>query len=94
MPLRKPLELSEILGVQVKCNACGKTESFPFPLDKPEKIGCPHVCSHNRSPGTLVVEPVWMEEAIKIAAGIENVRASERVPQRKFKLKFLLSDKP
>ncbi len=82
------LELSKILGVRVTCTACGNPETYLFPLGQPEKICIDHMCSRVNRP---VKDDTWRRQVAGIAGAIDGVRASE---ETKFKLEFVLSDKP
>jgi hypothetical protein len=79
---KEPLELSEILAVQVECNACQDTKSFR--LNQADNI-LVHACQQCGPPP--VRDDDWMKEVAKIATAIENVRASVG---SKFKLSFIV----
>jgi hypothetical protein len=84
------LELSEILGAQVECNACHNARLFRFPLKHPNPIG-----AYRCECSPLAQDNGWMEEVARMTEAIETVRAGEKGrPQPRFKLSFLLSDKP
>ena len=83
----KPLQLSEIVGLRVKCSKCPYEEQFEFPLKKP--IG-PHMCPAPPDKPKLdevpVLETVFMDEVGVIASTIQARRAG------RFELTFLLKD--
>ena len=80
---REPLELSEILGVQVKCTACGRIQ--PFALEKYENLK-----AHRCDCGPLTHDRPWMQQAAAIAESIAIVKSA---PDPKFELELLVRAK-
>ena len=83
----KTLDLSEILGVKIICNNLECQNAQPFTLDKYQNVTV-HRC--NCTP--LARDESWMQQAARITESIAILKSG--IGHSKFRLEFLLSDKP